>query len=87
MQTIINFGKKVIDLKNFSSGTAAIIELTNNMWAVVVTDSENWIIASKNFTFTDVCKNSVQKNCRKYYRYCKDCLSKKQVHLIEEYDG
>lgn len=87
MQTIINFGKKVISLKSFSDGVVAIIELTNNMWAVVVADKENWIVASKNFTFTRGCKTKVQKNCRHYYKYCKDCLARKQIQLIEEYVG
>lgn len=87
MQELLNFGKKIINTKKFTSGVAAIIEMTDSMWVVVVADNKNWIIASKNFTFTKGCKTKVQKNCKTYYNYCKDCLAKKQLQLLEEYEN
>lgn len=77
-------GKKVIDSHKYSKGKVAIVEMSDTMYAVVVADEKETVIASRNFPFTENCKKEILKSCRSYYKFAKDCCCKKQLELLFE---
>ena len=83
MQEIFSFGRKIVSSHKYSSGTSAILEMTETMYAVVVFDNKGWLLTSRNFPFTESCKKEVLKECKTFYKFTKDCLSKKTLDLLE----
>jgi hypothetical protein len=86
MQSILTFGKRLVQSREFSNGTVAVVEMTDNMWAVLASNKDNEILISRNFTFTDDCKKPVMQECRQFYNFIKDCFIKKQLQSLEDID-
>ncbi len=86
MQEILSFGKKTIASHKYTAGVAMIAEMTDTMYAVMAFDKNGWVITSRNFAFTENCKKDVMKECRSFYNFIKDCLSKKELSSIEDWD-
>lgn len=78
-------GRRIISSKDYSAGSAIIVDMANNMWAVVAIDSiTESIIGSKMFCYTDNTETDVWKTCLKYYKHVKDCLMRRAPDEIIE---
>lgn len=78
-------GRRVISSKDYSFGSAAIVDMTNNMWAVIAVDNiTESIIDSKMFCYTSNTEPDVWKTCLSYYKKVKDCLMRRAPEEIIE---
>lgn len=84
MQVILSLGKKIIKFKNFSDSAVAIVEMSNSMWAVLVSKN-NRIVNSRNFAFNANFEDQIKKSCREYFNYCKQCIADKNYSCLAEY--
>lgn len=75
---------RVISKKKCSSGaTVYVSDLTNDMWAVIVLDADSIIIHSRSFAYSKETEKKVWDSCRHYYKIVKDCVSKRQLEMLD----
>lgn len=72
--SVTDFGKKVVASHKISLGECGIVEITDEMWAVVAFDSDGNLTMSRNFAFTPPLKSTVWENCRTFYKKVKNCM-------------
>lgn len=79
------YGRQVLKSHTNNSGTVDLVVLTDCMYAVIITNPENQVVRSKNFVFTKDCEKEVLKECRSFYKFAVQCLSKKDLQpLLDE---
>lgn len=86
MKDVLTFGRGVVSSHKYSVGVASIVEMTENMYAVLATDKDGWLLYSRNFAFTDNCKKEVMKDCRRLYNSVRAHMSKKRLDLLDTLD-
>lgn len=80
MKNSVLGGRRVISSKDYSFGSAAIVDMTNNMWAVVTIDNETEsILDTRMFCYTPTTESDAWKSCLQFYKQVKNCLMRKDL--------
>lgn len=77
------YGKKTICSARSSAGSAGLVQMTDDMWAVIVLDKSKSIFFSKNFPFTDKSKKDSWSACKAFYKIAKECVFQQNLQLLE----
>lgn len=78
-----DFGNTILS-KSYSVGSVHLIDMRNNMWAVVAFDDDNNLLSSRNFAYTSSTEKEVWASCRKHFKKIKECLYQKRLDMIDE---
>lgn len=77
---------KILLSKKYTAGSVYMLEMPNNMLAVVAVGKDNLNLCSKSFFYTDKTKKETLKSSRKYFKQIQECLYQKKLEMLEELD-
>lgn len=84
MNEILNNNKVLLQKKN-KLGNVYLIEMSVNLYVVVIINDNN-IILSRSFLFSNKNKKSILKKAREYYFKIKKIILTKKINELEDLD-
>ena len=77
---------EIIKVKKYSVGTVYMLNMHNDMIAVIAFDKNKNSICSRSFFHNEKNKKEIMKEAREYFRKVQECLYQKKLNMLEELD-
>jgi len=74
----------IILSKTYSVGSVYLLEMTEEMLAIIAYDKNDNPLYSQGFFYNENTKKKVMKTAKSYFKKIQDCLYQKKIELIEE---